>query len=115
MKFLADEGIDAPIVREMRTAGYDVYYIAEEEAGVEDDYILKKANEEKRILITKDKDFGELVFRLKQIHAGVILARLEGIKPKTKAKFILKAILDHENILENAFTIIQPGIVRVRK
>ena len=81
MKFIADEGVDAPIVSALRNKGYDVVYILELSPGKHDDIILNEANSQNRILLTQDKDFGELVFRLRQIHSGVVLIRLHGIKP----------------------------------
>ncbi len=63
MKFLADEGVDGQIVARLRLEGYDVAYIAELNVGAVDPAILKLANEDDRILITRDKDFGELAYR----------------------------------------------------
>jgi len=57
-------------------------------------------------LITCDKDFGELVYRLKQIHSGIILVRLSGMKPKEKARIVVEAIREHEAELKDAFTVI---------
>jgi predicted nuclease of predicted toxin-antitoxin system len=86
MKLLADEGIDKPIVDALRNAGFDVVYILESSPSVKDDFILSLANSEKRIVITQDKDFGELVFRLKQAHYGVILIRLHGYTPRLQSR-----------------------------
>jgi predicted nuclease of predicted toxin-antitoxin system len=63
MKFVADEGIDSQIVEKLRNEGHDIYYVAEFKAGTEDEKILEIANTEDRVLITRDKDFGELVYR----------------------------------------------------
>lgn len=62
MKFVADEGVDAPIVKRLRENGHDAFYIAESDRGISDEEVLEIANAESRILITRDKDFGELVF-----------------------------------------------------
>ena len=91
MNLLADEGVDKPIVDELRNNGFDVIYILESNQGVDDEFILAMANAGKRILITQDKDFGELVFRLKNAHHGVILTRLEGHKPALKAEIVFKS------------------------
>jgi predicted nuclease of predicted toxin-antitoxin system len=61
MKFVADEGVDASLVRLLREAGHDVYYFAETHQSTDDSIILEIANRERRILLTRDKDFGELV------------------------------------------------------
>jgi predicted nuclease of predicted toxin-antitoxin system len=65
MTFFADEGLDAPLVEWLRQDGFTVIYALEIMPGAPDEEILKKANSLQAILITKDKDFGELVFRNK--------------------------------------------------
>lgn len=115
MKLLADEGVDKPIVNAVRNAGFDVSYILETNQGAEDDFILALAYAQKRILITQDKDFGELIYRLKQAHYGVILIRLQGYAPELKAKITTSLLLDHESELTEAFTVIQPNAIRIRK
>ena len=115
IRFVADEGVDAPIVRLLRQNNFDVFYIAEESPSIDDTLVLQRANAENRILITKDKDFGELVYRLRQVHTGVILTRLEGLKPQHKAKIVLAVIQKHIDEILGSFTIIQPGIVLIRK
>jgi len=115
MKFIADEGVDAPIVQLLRSDGYSVYYILEQDAGLDDIDVLKLAEKENSILITLDKDFGTLAYRQKQVHSGIILVRLAGIKPATKAIIVKSVIKSYSHSIENAFTVIQPGIVRIRK
>ena len=63
MNLMADEGVDRPIVERLRQDGYQVWYVAEMEPGLDDDQILNQAGEDAAILITADKDFGELVYR----------------------------------------------------
>jgi predicted nuclease of predicted toxin-antitoxin system len=63
MRFLADEGVDGSIVGAARDDGHDVRWMAEELEGTKDDVILEAAVRDARILITEDKDFGELVYR----------------------------------------------------
>lgn len=75
MKFLADENIEKPVVDHLRQEGFDVCYISEETRSLDDDRILAWANQEDRILLTNDKDFGELVFRQKRVRTGIMLLR----------------------------------------
>lgn len=63
MKILADEGVDRPIVELLRQSGHQVWYVAELEPGISDNVVLDLANRERAILLTADRDFGELVFR----------------------------------------------------
>jgi predicted nuclease of predicted toxin-antitoxin system len=115
MKLVADEGVDAPIVNLLRSGGHEVFYILEEYPGLNDEGVLKIANDRKEILIVQDKDFGELIFRLKQIHSGVILVRFSGVKPLEKAKIILAAIEEHGAELAGAFTVINKNHIKIRK
>jgi len=115
MKLLADEGVDKPIVIAIREAGFDVDYILESYQVAEDELILKIANSQERILLTQDKDFGELVFRLKQSQTGIVLIRLEGYTSAIKAQIVKDVLLAHQNELTTAFTVIQPNAIRIRK
>jgi len=75
LKFLADECCDAGLVSTLRSSGYDVTYVTEQCAGASDDEVLLKAYNEGRILLTEDKDFGELSYRLRKPSAGIVLMR----------------------------------------
>lgn len=115
MKFLVDESVDRQVVDRLRMDGYEVWYVSEMEPGIADDLVLSQANQEKAILVPADKDFGELVFRQKRISIGVILTRLAGLSPDQKADLVSTAIRQHIPELENAFTVIVPGSIRIRR
>jgi predicted nuclease of predicted toxin-antitoxin system len=114
MKFLVDEGADKSIVDGLREMDFDVYYVIEQIRSLEDDILLKIADEENRILITRDKDFGELVFRLNKAHRGVILIRLEGYTTDQRAEIVCRLIFQHLSELPGSFTVIQKEIIRIR-
>ncbi len=78
MNLLADEGVDRQIVTRQRQDGHDVLYAAELEPGIDDNTVFEKANRIDAVLITADKDFGEMVFRQGSVRAGVVLLRLAG-------------------------------------
>lgn len=63
MTFLADEGVDRQIVERLRQDGYEVLYVAEMSPGIMDEIVLMQSRTAASVLITSDKDFGELVFR----------------------------------------------------
>jgi len=65
--------------------------------------------------MTRDKDFGELVFRDKTVHSGIILNRLHELSSENKARIILKVIEDFTEQLIGAFTVIQPDKIRLRR
>jgi predicted nuclease of predicted toxin-antitoxin system len=115
VKFVADEGLDAQIVEQLRQVGYHVWYIAEMEPGISDDTVLNLANQENAILLTVDKDFGELVFRLKRITTGVVLIRLSGLSTTRKAEIVSQVISQRIEDLFSAFTVITASSVRIRK
>lgn len=115
MNLLADEGVERQIVERLRQDGHAVAYIAELEPGIDDDVILGRANAAQALLITADKDFGELVFRQRLIHAGVILVRLAGLLPDMKARVVAEVMRSRGAELLDSFSVISPGNVRIRK
>jgi len=114
MKFIADEGVDAPIVSHLRYLGYSVWYVAEMAAGAIDEDILTLAHSEAAILITADKDFGNLVYLKRQASAGVILLRLAGLTARQKAEAVEQLVNEHGDQLAGAFAVITPNRVRIR-
>lgn len=115
MNLLADENVDQPIVNCLRQDGHNVLYIAELSPSIPDDDILQQANNQTALLLTGDKDFGELVFRQKLVHGGVVLIRLLGISASLKADIVANAFRSRGNEMPGGFTVISPGMVRVRK
>ena len=73
MNVVADESVDRPVVDRLRRDVHEVLYVAELSPSIDDDSVLHRANEHGALLITADKDFGEFVFRLRRVHAGVVL------------------------------------------
>jgi len=114
MRFLADEGVDAAIVTAIRSDGHDVRWMAEEMEGSTDDVVLDAAARDGRILITEDKDFGELVFRRRLHHRGVVLVRVDGIANDRKGRTVAQAIAEYQTQLTGAFTVIQHATIRIR-
>jgi len=73
VRWLADECVAAPLVAFLRTGGHDVLYVAEAAAGFSDSDVLALALREMRLLLTEDKDFGDLVFRRGRAVPGIVL------------------------------------------
>ncbi len=82
MRFIVDKSTGQAVVQYLRDAGHDVQAVAEVMLQATDIDILKHAAAEDRIVITNDKDFGELVFRSGQAHAGVVLLCLQDELPQ---------------------------------
>ena len=115
MNLLVDESVDKPIVVRLRQDSHTVLYIAELSPSIDDDTVLSRANQNSALLITAEKDFGELVFRLGRIHAGVVLLRLAGLSPRTKARIVSAVFANQDDELLNAFSVISSGRVRIRR
>jgi len=115
MNLLADESVDGPIVERLRQDGHRVWYIAEMEPGISDDAVLDLANRDGSLLLTADKDFGELVFRQGRLMPGVILIRLAGLLPAEKARIVASVITSRGTELPQAFTVIASRAVRIRR
>ena len=115
MKFLADESVDRQIVDRLRRDGHHVWYVAEIEPGISDDTVLDLANLKEALLLTADKDFGELIFRRRRISPGVVLIRLAGISPTLKGEIVSTVVAEHTAELSHAFAVITPGSIRIRQ
>lgn len=63
MRFLADENFPRSSVVRLRDAGHDVAFVAEDSPSMGDPDVLDRAIREGRILLTLDRDYGELVYR----------------------------------------------------
>ena len=115
MKIVADESVDFTVVVSLRLLNYDVYYVAEGNSGIKDEEVLEIAGKENRLLLTADKDFGELVYRLKLSHNGVVLYRLSGLSNEKKALIISSCFQSHSAEMSNQFTVISSNLIRIRK
>ena len=115
MKLLADEGVDAPLVRRLRQEGFSVLYVAETLPGMKDLEVIALAQEEGALLLTTDKDFGELAFRRGLAPLGVLLLRLEGLPQEEKAARVLWALREHGQVLPGAFSVLDRERLRVRR
>src|SRR5512134_1990124 len=94
VKFIVDESTAKAVVQLLRQLGYDVLAVSESMPQSSDADILKQALENSRILITNDKDFGELIYRGGKAHTGVVLLRLTDESPANRVR-VVKAVLEH--------------------
>jgi predicted nuclease of predicted toxin-antitoxin system len=93
MRLCADENVPGDCVSALRQQGHDVLWIRETARGSTDDAVLAQAQSEQRLLITFDKDFGELVFhRGKSASHGVVLFRLRKLSPDFLARRIAQIL-----------------------
>lgn len=113
MNFVADESCAMPLIQALRDAGHDVVAIAEVAKGATDGQVLERALNEKRVLITEDRDFGELVYARGRSSAGVVLVRFHSRARQAKPPTVCEAVSKLGSRLEGAFTVVEPGRVRV--
>jgi len=115
MNLLADESVDRFIVERLRREGHRVSYVAELGPGMPDEAVLHLANQETALLLTADRDFGEMVFRQRLHTHGVVLIRLAGLTPTRKSEMVALAVKEHLTELPSSFAVIMPGIFRIRR
>jgi predicted nuclease of predicted toxin-antitoxin system len=113
--FVADESVDFNLVKFLRIKGLAVFSIMEEVASIKDYLVLKLAADRNAILITEDKDFGELVFKLKLPHTGILLLRIEGMLLEQKNELVFHFIRTFSSELSHNFSVIKQGKLRIRK
>lgn len=113
LKFLADVNMEKTIVDDLRERGYDTRWMLEDAPFLEDQAILKLANDEGRVLLTNDKDFGEIVFRQKSIATGVILFRLRGQNAFDKRALLRKLLETYSHLILNRFIVVSNDKFRI--
>lgn len=113
LHFLADENIELEICEKL-SEKYQVTSIAEKYPGMSDPDVLEMARKIPAVLLTQDKDFGELAFfRLKE-HTGVMLLRMHTLSGSEKAEILFRIIPEYADSLVNNFTVITPDKLRQR-
>lgn len=116
LKLLANENAPRLLVANLRQRGHDVRWVLEGRRGISDPQVLGEALAEQRVLLTWDKDFGELVFRKGQgASCGVILVRVHATRSQAELSGIVLAVLEaHESSWRDHFAVIGRRRVRIR-
>jgi predicted nuclease of predicted toxin-antitoxin system len=115
MKFLADENVEKVVVAVLRARGFDVLYLCEEFQSIPDEDIIELATQEGRILVTNDKDFGELVYLQQHVTEGIVLIRSRSEKGEAKAALVEALVNQHGDELLNRFVVVSEAGVRIRE
>jgi|SRR5579859_5812788 len=113
MRFLADESCDFGIVRALRAAGHDVLAVAEVTPRALDPAVIDLAVRESRVLLTEDKDFGQLVFASGSASSGVILLRYPPLARARIVQAVVKLVEEKGEKLGVSFVVVQPGRIRI--
>lgn len=116
IKFLVDVNVEKPIepiVDYLSRQGYDIKWVPDYNCEMPDEDLLQLANEEKRIFITNDKDFGGLIFLQKKLSVGTILFRVKDQKSQGKIKLMKKLLMGHRHKLLNHYVVITKLKIRI--
>ena len=113
-RILADECVHLPVTEALRDAGHDVVLVKDLCLGCPDDEVLRLAGEQGRILLTRDKDFGELIIRLRKKVPGIIRYNLLGLSLDRQAEYIVSALKNVPAPLTGHITTVEPRRVRQR-
>jgi predicted nuclease of predicted toxin-antitoxin system len=112
MRFLVDECTGPTVATWLREQGYEVYSVFETARGITDDEVLRIAADEGWILVTNDKDFGEMIFRERRTHRGVIFLRVSDERSANKIAVLKRLIENYSTRLPNQFVTVTETRVR---
>jgi predicted nuclease of predicted toxin-antitoxin system len=114
LRFLVDVGVGKKVEEWLTSHGYDTLFVRQIDSRMEDKDILRLAVSESRMVITMDKDFGELVYHSKKSHSGVLLLRLEEATGDEKVMVVQRIMEDFSRELEGCFCVFENGRLRIR-
>ncbi|MCI0496271.1 DUF5615 family PIN-like protein [candidate division KSB1 bacterium] len=115
LKFLVDVGVSKKVENWLQSEGYNIKSVRAIDPRLPDEEILKMAANENRIVITMDKDFGELVYNSGLAHAGVLLLRLDEARSDEKVSVIKWILSEYSDMILNKFCVFKDGKLRIRK
>ena len=115
MRFLVDECTGPKVAEWLRGENHEVFSIFDEARGLDDDTIITKAFDEDWILITNDKDFGEMIFRERHSHHGVVFMRLADERAANKIEVLRRLLESYSEKLPEEFVVVTETKVRFAK
>jgi predicted nuclease of predicted toxin-antitoxin system len=109
--FLANENFPKPSITILRDNGFVIHRIQEDSPGVSDQRVIEKAGDYKLIILTFDRDYGELIFRYAtQNSPAVIYFRDKGANPLFAGQLLLKLLLQEQIEFHNAFSVVEEKV-----
>jgi predicted nuclease of predicted toxin-antitoxin system len=115
MRFLADENVSSQIVERLRADGHDVIAVAQSGQGASDAHVIQMANAEGRVLITEDRDFGELIIRQRLGIVGVMLLELDRLTNTAEVSRVGEVVSTYADKLAGNLVVIEPARLRLRR
>ncbi|MFZ1883536.1 MAG: DUF5615 family PIN-like protein [Rhodoplanes sp.] len=114
MRWLIDECVDAALAADLRRSGHDVVELADLAPAATDDSVIELAKNESRLLLTEDKDFGELLFRRARHIPGIVLIRIDPQRRRLKSVRLRAAIDRLGDRLFGRYTVVEHSRFRSR-
>jgi predicted nuclease of predicted toxin-antitoxin system len=112
MRFLVDECTGPTVAQWLEDQGHQVFSIFDETPGAFDVDLVQTAFEDNWILLTNDKDFGELVFRERRAHKGIILLRLQDERASNKINVLKQLLENYPDRLPDQFVVVTETKIR---
>lgn len=109
---MVDESTGPMVARWLNAQGHDVLSVYDQARGLSDDDVIRRAFDERRILITNDKDFGEKIYRERYPHNGVVLLRLTDERVDVKIATLRSLLRDFAERLSDQFVVVTEQRVR---
>lgn len=114
MRLLVDQNVPRDVVRRLREEEYDVIWAQTAYPGAADEVLLDRAQQEGRVVLTFDTDFGTLAFRRDlPASCGIILFRLTLASPSIVAGTVLQTIRSRDD-WEGHFSVVSDSKIRMR-
>ena len=114
MSFLADENVPRIVIERLRTRGFEVVSVSEVRPGATEKDVLEIANAGNSIVITEDRDFGEMVIRQRLGVCGLILLELDRLSNAAQAEIVVQSVLLHGDKFSGNLAVIEPERIRIR-
>jgi len=115
MRFLVDENFPYPAVDQLRHRGHDAVAVRDLMRGATDEEVLARARLENRVLVTADKDFGDLIFARRDSAPGVLLVRSRSAQPARKVDLAMRVVDGLGETLVGSFVVAGEAGSRVRR
>lgn len=112
MRFMVDENVPLDLAAMLREEGHDVTSVSRH--GIHDDEVLAEAEGDQRVLVTLDKDFGEIVFLRKGLAAGVILLRLPRLNVSEQVALVRQLLPELIQAAPGSFVVMTRDRIRIR-
>lgn len=113
-RFMVDECTGRSVVRYLRENGFDAVGVTEVMPQATDSDILRRAFDEDRVVITNDKDFGDMVYRDRRKHCGIILLRLSDDRASQKIRVLAAVLSEHIDKIGHHFVVVTETSIRIR-